>query len=75
MCDTSVGIFHRKMDLAPDVGGTAVPATMAAEMRNLDPISSDFVYGSSGDRFPLENQGGMEGQSQRLPTVENNRGE
>eukprot|EP01050_Picozoa_sp_SAG11_P049539 SAG11_NODE_27114_length_336_cov_2.143460_1_plen_32_part_10 len=31
------------MDLAPDVGGTAVPATMAAEMRDLDPISSDFV--------------------------------
>eukprot|EP01050_Picozoa_sp_SAG11_P039642 SAG11_NODE_16788_length_537_cov_4.063927_1_plen_90_part_10 len=34
------------MDLAPDVGGTAVPATMAAEMRDLDPISPDFVYES-----------------------------
>eukprot|EP01050_Picozoa_sp_SAG11_P034285 SAG11_NODE_12042_length_724_cov_2.041600_1_plen_166_part_00 len=40
-------------------------------MRNLGPISPDFVYGSSADTFPLENQGGMEGQSQRLPSVEN----
>eukprot|EP01050_Picozoa_sp_SAG11_P047680 SAG11_NODE_25112_length_363_cov_1.363636_1_plen_36_part_10 len=35
MCDTSVVIFHRKMDLAPDMGGTAVPATMAGKVRNL----------------------------------------
>eukprot|EP01050_Picozoa_sp_SAG11_P015391 SAG11_NODE_1992_length_3953_cov_10.200571_2_plen_128_part_00 len=59
------------MDLAPDVGGTAVPATMAAEMRDLDPISPDFVYGSSSDRFPLENQARMEGQSRGLPSIEN----
>eukprot|EP01050_Picozoa_sp_SAG11_P046377 SAG11_NODE_23688_length_384_cov_1.238596_1_plen_60_part_00 len=32
VCDTSVGIFHRKMELAPDVGGTEVPATMAGKM-------------------------------------------
>eukprot|EP01050_Picozoa_sp_SAG11_P040214 SAG11_NODE_17362_length_520_cov_2.990499_1_plen_97_part_00 len=43
------------MDLAPDVGGTRVPATMAGEMRNLGPIMAgemrdlepiipDFVY-------------------------------
>eukprot|EP01050_Picozoa_sp_SAG11_P003152 SAG11_NODE_172_length_13574_cov_14.732690_10_plen_81_part_00 len=44
-----------------------MPATMAGKMRNLGPISPDFVYGSSSHRFHLENQGGMEGQSQRLP--------
>eukprot|EP01050_Picozoa_sp_SAG11_P005198 SAG11_NODE_357_length_10240_cov_4.621142_8_plen_76_part_00 len=43
MRDTSVGIFHRKMELAPDVGGTEVPPTMAGKMRNLGPISPDFV--------------------------------
>eukprot|EP01050_Picozoa_sp_SAG11_P002860 SAG11_NODE_149_length_14661_cov_10.031658_13_plen_67_part_00 len=43
LCDASVGIFHRKMDIAPDVGGTAVPATMAGEMRDLEPIIPDFV--------------------------------
>ena len=59
------------MDLAPDVGGTGVPGTMAGKMRNLGPISPDFVYGSSSERFPLENQGRMEGQSQRLLSVEN----
>eukprot|EP01050_Picozoa_sp_SAG11_P032335 SAG11_NODE_10466_length_830_cov_0.813953_1_plen_74_part_00 len=32
------------MDLAPDVGGTEVPATMVGKVRNLGPISPDFVY-------------------------------
>eukprot|EP01050_Picozoa_sp_SAG11_P009192 SAG11_NODE_849_length_6877_cov_15.646946_4_plen_110_part_00 len=71
MCGTSVGIFHRKIDLAPDVGGTEVPATMAGKVRNLGPIIPDFVYGSSSDGVPLENQGRMGGQSQRLLPVEN----
>eukprot|EP01050_Picozoa_sp_SAG11_P017214 SAG11_NODE_2456_length_3327_cov_7.373728_2_plen_230_part_00 len=62
--------FPQDMDV-DFLGGTGVPATMAGKMRNLGPISPDFVYGSSSDRFPLENQGGMEGQSQRLPSVEN----
>ena len=43
LCDTSVGIFHRKMDLAPDVGGTEVPATMAGKVRNVGP-SSQISY-------------------------------
>eukprot|EP01050_Picozoa_sp_SAG11_P014398 SAG11_NODE_1771_length_4273_cov_25.729756_1_plen_58_part_00 len=57
MCDTSVGIFHRKMELAPDVGGTEVPPTMAGKVRKLGPISPYFVYGSSGEGFPLEKPG------------------
>ena len=45
MCDTLVGIFHRKMYRASDVGGTAVPATMAEEMQDLGQITPDLVYG------------------------------
>ena len=43
------------MELAPDVGGTAVPPTMAGKVRKLGPISPDFVYGSSSERNFLEN--------------------
>eukprot|EP01050_Picozoa_sp_SAG11_P008399 SAG11_NODE_738_length_7426_cov_14.966289_7_plen_312_part_00 len=50
------------MDLAPD--------GMAGEMRDLDPISPDFVYGSSSESFLLENQARMEGQSRGLPSIE-----
>ena len=49
------------MELAPDVGGTEVPATMVGKVRNLEPITPDFVYGSSSDGVPLENQGRMGG--------------
>ena len=34
------------MDLALDVGGTEVPATMAGKVRNLEPITPDLVYSS-----------------------------
>ena len=43
------------MELAPDVGGTAVPPTMAGKVRKLGPINPDFVYGSSAKRNFLEN--------------------
>eukprot|EP01050_Picozoa_sp_SAG11_P010448 SAG11_NODE_1045_length_6044_cov_12.936249_4_plen_505_part_01 len=53
-----------------DVGGTAVPATMAGEMRNQEPIIPDFVYGSSSDSVSLENMERMGGQSRGLPSIE-----
>jgi len=53
-----------------DVGGTAVPATMAEEMQDLGPITPALAHGSSATSASLGEQERMGGQSQRPPSIE-----